>query len=147
MTATFDIERFRSDLYRTSKRRGFTMKMVSAATGVSQSTLSRMKQGRRPDAASMAALCSWAGMDHRKYLREAMNECASFGIAFSRAQRHPKFTVEDIRRIVCEELARAGVTRRAETEGLGAEGIARGPKDAPKETLTEGAPQGDSNVR
>jgi len=43
--------------------RGRTWKQVSAETGVSASTLARMAQGRRPDAASLAALSAWAGIN------------------------------------------------------------------------------------
>jgi len=38
-------------------------KQVSIETGVSASTLARMAQGRRPDAASLAALSAWAGLN------------------------------------------------------------------------------------
>jgi transcriptional regulator with XRE-family HTH domain len=43
--------------------RGKTWKQVSSETGVSASTLTRMAQGRRPDAASLAALSAWAGIN------------------------------------------------------------------------------------
>lgn len=38
-------------------------KQVALETGVSASTLTRMSQGRSPDAASMAALSAWAGIN------------------------------------------------------------------------------------
>ena len=38
-------------------------KQVSDETGVSASTLARMGSGRRPDAASLAALSAWAGLN------------------------------------------------------------------------------------
>lgn len=68
MSTSFDIAGFQADLERTRSARGVQWKQVSKATGVSASTLSRMKNGRNPDAASMAALCAWAGLDHRKYI-------------------------------------------------------------------------------
>jgi transcriptional regulator with XRE-family HTH domain len=43
--------------------RSKSWKQVAAETGVSASTLARMAQGRRPDAASLAALSAWAGLN------------------------------------------------------------------------------------
>ena len=40
-----------------------TWKQVAEETGVSASTLARMSQGRFPDAASLAALSAWAGLN------------------------------------------------------------------------------------
>ena len=36
---------------------------VAEESGVSASTLTRLSQGRRPDVDSLAALCTWAGLD------------------------------------------------------------------------------------
>lgn len=66
----FDVVSFKAALKCAADARRKTMKAVAKETGVSASTLSRMETGRRPDAASMAALCAWAGLDHRKYLIE-----------------------------------------------------------------------------
>lgn len=49
------------DLERASRRA--TWKDVAADSGVSASTLTRMKQGKRPDVDSLAALASWAHLD------------------------------------------------------------------------------------
>ena len=38
-------------------------------TGVSASTLTRMAQGRKPDAASLAALSAWAGLNPSDFVR------------------------------------------------------------------------------
>ncbi|MDA8172840.1 MAG: helix-turn-helix domain-containing protein [Nitrospiraceae bacterium] len=38
-------------------------KQVAAETGISASTLARMAKGRKPDAASLAALSAWAGLN------------------------------------------------------------------------------------
>lgn len=47
----------------TVAARKLTWKQVSEETGVSASTLTRMAQGRQPDAASQAALAAWAGIN------------------------------------------------------------------------------------
>ena len=59
----FDGERSTERWKRRCQRRGKTWKQVAAETGVSASTLTRMAQGRRPDAASLAALSAWAGIN------------------------------------------------------------------------------------
>jgi transcriptional regulator with XRE-family HTH domain len=59
----FDGDGFYRALEATVEIRGVNWKKVSEATGVSPSTLTRMAQGRRPDAASLAALSAWAGLN------------------------------------------------------------------------------------
>ena len=65
---TFDTEAFMKKLRRAADARGKTMKEVAAETGVSETTLSRMSGGKRVcDAASMAALSAWAGINPAKF--------------------------------------------------------------------------------
>lgn len=59
----FDGDAFFRALEATVARRLKNWKQVSLETGVSASTLARMAQGRRPDAASLAALSAWAGLN------------------------------------------------------------------------------------
>ncbi len=59
----FDGDAFYRSLETAVTTRGMTWKQVSQLTGVSASTLTRMAQGRRPDAASLAALSAWAGIN------------------------------------------------------------------------------------
>ena len=59
----FDGDAFYRALETTVQTRGVTWKQVSIKTGVSASTLARMAQRRRPDAASLAALSAWAGLN------------------------------------------------------------------------------------
>lgn len=68
MAADFDVAGFSAALRRAATARGADMKTVSAATGVSETTLSRMhNHGRAPDAASLAALSAWAGINPARY--------------------------------------------------------------------------------
>ena len=64
----FDGEAFYRALKATAQTRRVTWKQVSDATGVSASTLTRMAQGRRPDAASLAALSAWAGLNPSNFV-------------------------------------------------------------------------------
>jgi len=59
----FDGDGFYRALESTVNARSKTWKQVAAETGISASTLARMAQGRRPDAASLAALSAWAGLN------------------------------------------------------------------------------------
>lgn len=64
----FDADGFWAGLSRCVAARGVTWRAVSKATGVSSSTLSRMKTGRRPDAASLAALSAWSGLNAAQFI-------------------------------------------------------------------------------
>ena len=65
---TFDTEAFMKKLHRAADARGKTMKEVAAETGVSETTLSRMSSGKRVcDAASLAALSMWAGINPARF--------------------------------------------------------------------------------
>jgi len=59
----FDGDGFYRALEATVTARSVSWKNVATETGVSASTLTRMAQGRRPDAASLAALSAWAGLN------------------------------------------------------------------------------------
>jgi transcriptional regulator with XRE-family HTH domain len=56
------------DIIRQS--RGLDWKRVAAEAGVSASTLTRMKQGKRPDVDTLYALASWARLDLNAYKSE-----------------------------------------------------------------------------
>lgn len=64
----FDSDAFYAALASTVVARGLTWKQVSQETGVSATTLTRMAQGRRPDAGSLAALSAWAGLNPADYV-------------------------------------------------------------------------------
>jgi len=59
----FDADAFYRALEATVQARSKNWKQVAAETGVSASTLARMAQRRKPDAASLAALSAWAGLN------------------------------------------------------------------------------------
>lgn len=65
----FDGDGFYRALESTVSMRSRSWKEVAAETGVSASTLTRMAQGRRPDAASLAALSAWAGLNPSDFVR------------------------------------------------------------------------------
>lgn len=64
----FDLAGFVAALLRSAKARGIDMKTLAAQTGVSETAISRMRnEGCRPDAASLAALSAWAGINPARY--------------------------------------------------------------------------------
>jgi transcriptional regulator with XRE-family HTH domain len=65
----FDAEAFYAAIAATVVARGVTWKQVSRDTGISATTLTRMAQGRHPDAASLAALSAWAGVNPANFVR------------------------------------------------------------------------------
>lgn len=65
----FDGDAFYRALETTVTARSKTWKQVAAETGVSASTLARMAQGRRPDAASLAALSAWSGLNPSDFVQ------------------------------------------------------------------------------
>jgi transcriptional regulator with XRE-family HTH domain len=65
----FDGDAFYRALQNTVSARSMNWKQVAEETGVGASTLTRMAQGRKPDAASMAALSAWAGLNPSDFVR------------------------------------------------------------------------------
>jgi transcriptional regulator with XRE-family HTH domain len=66
----FDAPAFYAALNKIRNLRDFTWRQVSAASGVSTTTLSRMADGRHPDAASLAALSHWGGMNPANFMTD-----------------------------------------------------------------------------
>jgi transcriptional regulator with XRE-family HTH domain len=60
--ASFDAARFFKALDSERSSRKLLWKNVAAEAKVSQSTLTRLAQGKRPDVDSLAALVDWAGL-------------------------------------------------------------------------------------
>lgn len=67
MKRNFDAAGWFAALCRAVEARRVNWQQVSEATGVSTTTLSRMKAGRQPDAASLAALSAWAGLNPAEF--------------------------------------------------------------------------------
>ena len=52
----------------TREARKLNWKQVATATSVGASTLTRMAQGRRPDADSLASLAAWSGLNPANFV-------------------------------------------------------------------------------
>ncbi|KUZ69299.1 hypothetical protein WI38_15860 [Burkholderia ubonensis] len=73
----FDADAFYEALDREVRTREITWRQVSSETGVNATTLTRMGQGRKPDAASLAALSAWAGLNPAEFIRKPVVQAAS----------------------------------------------------------------------
>lgn len=72
----FDQAAFFSALDAVRESRGFTWKKLADKAGVSQSTLSRMSQGRRPDVDSFIALLHWSSLEAEDFVVKEGSENA-----------------------------------------------------------------------
>ena len=87
----FDGEAYYAALARAVEARDMNWKQVSKSTGVSASTLTRMAQGKRPDAGSLAALSAWSGLNPAHFV-EGINvdKNKDFTLEFSALLRAQK---------------------------------------------------------
>lgn len=65
----FNVEALQSALDSERIARGLNWKDVSAQSGVSASTLTRLTQGKRPDVDSLTALTHWLGLSADRFMR------------------------------------------------------------------------------
>jgi transcriptional regulator with XRE-family HTH domain len=76
--AQFDVSSLHAALDAERIAQRLTWKDVSAESGVSASTLTRLSQGRRPDVDSLAALTQWLGLPADRFMGQRR---AAFGAA------------------------------------------------------------------
>ena len=111
----FNGDAFYRALETTAAVRSKNWKQVAAETGVSASTLARMAQGRKPDAASLAALSAWAGLNpsdfvdapYRAKRPESMAQISTLLRADPNLDSHAAEAVEAIVRTAYELLRKA----------------------------------------
>ncbi len=111
----FDGGAFYRALEATVVARDKNWKQVAADTGISAATLTRMAQGRKPDAASLAALSAWAGLNPSDFVHapyktsrpEAMAQISTLLRADPNLDAEGAEAVEAIVRAAYERLRRA----------------------------------------
>jgi transcriptional regulator with XRE-family HTH domain len=111
----FDGDAFYRALESVVMGRSKAWKEVAAETGVSASTLTRMAQGRKPDAASLAALSAWAGLNPSDFVRasymkarpEAMTQISTLLRTDPNLDVEAAETVEAIVRAAYERLRKS----------------------------------------
>jgi transcriptional regulator with XRE-family HTH domain len=108
----FDQVAFFSALDAVRESRGITWKTLASNAGVSQSTLSRMGQGRRPDVDSFVALLRWSNLEAEDFVvneektGEAAEPLAEISVLL---RRDPNLTPEAASAI--DELVKATYQR------------------------------------
>ncbi len=78
---SFDAAAFFAALNAEREARGLLWKHVAEQAKVSQSTLTRLAQGKRPDVDSLAALVDWAGLRADDYVVRVLNKTEAEPIA------------------------------------------------------------------
>jgi transcriptional regulator with XRE-family HTH domain len=68
-SARFDTLAFYGALDAVRQDRELHWNRVALESGLSASTLTRMRQGKRPDVDGLAALCVWSGLSADRYIR------------------------------------------------------------------------------
>ncbi len=68
-TGKFDGDAFFAALDAERQSRRMTWKKVAEQARVPASTLTRMSQGKRPDADTLAALCAWSGLKSENFIK------------------------------------------------------------------------------
>jgi len=70
----FDADAFYASLDGERQSRGLNWRDVASEAGVSQSTLTRLGQGKRPDVDSFARLVGWGGFDADRFVAAPKQE-------------------------------------------------------------------------
>jgi transcriptional regulator with XRE-family HTH domain len=73
----FDVSALYSALDSERLARSLNWKEVSAGSGVSASTLTRLSKGRRPDVDSLAALTNWLGIPADRFMASRSTLCGA----------------------------------------------------------------------
>src|SRR4051795_1401943 len=73
-TGKFDGAAFFAGLDAERQSRGITWKKLAEQAEVPASTLTRMSQGRHPDVNTLAALCTWSGLNSTNFSRSTHSQ-------------------------------------------------------------------------
>jgi transcriptional regulator with XRE-family HTH domain len=71
-----DVDALYGALDRNRDRNDLSWRDVAAETGISASTLTRIGQGRHPDADALCSLVMWLGVSLREFIQAAPREAS-----------------------------------------------------------------------
>lgn len=115
---SFDAAAFHAALDLERQTRRITWKDVAQEAEVSASTLSRMRQGNRPDVDSMAALAAWAGLDADAFIaRDSAVEASAMPKISALLRSDPHLSkesavaIEEVLKMTYERLRKDAVGR------------------------------------
>ena len=84
----FDAEAYYTALAQIVRAQRISWRQLARETGITPSTLTRMAQGRRPDAASLAVLSAWAGLNPADFVRNPRYVAETAGHPSTRDSLH-----------------------------------------------------------
>lgn len=116
-TLEFDGMGFYKALNDIRESRGLTWKQVGEQTGVGASTLTRMGQGRRPDADSLAKLSAWGKVNPADFVlnqREQNSNEETLPQVFALFRADPKLNEHAVKAL--EEMVRAAYKNLRESK-------------------------------
>ena len=100
MREPFDSEAFYAALNAVRLSRQMTWKDVAAAAGVNASTLSRMREGSKPDVDGLASLLKWSGLKAEDFIAGSGKEDAgSLGKITALLRADPKLSKDSAKLI------------------------------------------------
>ncbi len=92
MKGVFNAVRFYAALDEARRRRDLQWRDIAQQAEISPSTLTRMKDGRRPDVDGLAALLKWSGLQLEPFLDEestpAQDAYINVAVSYLRADPH-----------------------------------------------------------
>lgn len=112
----FDCEAYYTALDEIRKTKALSWKKVSDQTKVSASTLTRMGQGKHPDADSLTMLSAWAGLNPADYVTDEefrYKEAESLPKMMALLRADPTLTPDSIEAL--QELLQVAYKRFAKT--------------------------------
>jgi DNA-binding Xre family transcriptional regulator len=128
----FDAAAFYEALAQVVQNRKVRWRRVAKETGISTSTLTHMKQGRGPNAASLAALCAWAGLNPADFVETSIERVEKQA---AKLHTHPLTAISSFLKAdpdlqpeaakALEQIIRLAYRRFAQRRGPGGAGFGR----------------------
>lgn len=112
----FDFTAFYRALDATREARGLTWKQVADEAKVNASTLARMAKDRRPDAAGLAALAAWSGLNPGDFVTHSQSSSSEPLAEISKVLSRDR-NLDPGAAAALEEIVRAAYGRLARKDG------------------------------
>ena len=110
----FDLGAFYTAVDATRQGRSLNWKQVAEETGVGASTLSRMAQGKRPDADALTAIAAWSGLNPAEFIKNFRRSSAAEPLAVISQQLRKDPNLTDEEADALDEMIRAAYGRFAQ---------------------------------
>ena len=118
-TARFDGGAFFAALDAERQARHCTWKQVAEECGISASTLSRMSQGKHPDANGLAALAAWSGLEVDRFVKSAVTKQEPEPMAVISSCLHADPRLSEEAAVAIDQMVRAAYRSMASQRAQG----------------------------